>query len=73
MYLAHAAHERALYSEFGPDSGLELELAPEMANLLSNAECGPSNALSSFSKHSQQDRTLQQDRWQPGIDIQVLI
>jgi hypothetical protein len=46
----------------------------EMTNLLSNAECGPSNALSTFAKHSQQDRTLQQDRWQSGQGIpQVLL
>jgi len=37
-----------------------------MSNLLSNAECGPSNALSTLSKYSQQDKTLQQDRWVQG-------
>jgi len=37
-----------------------------MTNLVSNPDCGPSNALSTFSKQSQQDRTLQQDRWVPG-------
>jgi len=44
-----------------------------MANLLSNAECGPSNALGTFSKHSQQDRTLQKDRWVPGSSLPQVI
>jgi hypothetical protein len=60
-----------LYGKLWPDKMAELQppFLPSdksMTNLLSNAECGPSNALASFSKHSQQDRTLQQDRWSPG-------
>lgn len=44
-----------------------------MANLLSNAECGPSNALQAFSKHSQKDTTLQQDRWFPESSIRQVL
>lgn len=37
-----------------------------MSGLLGGADCGPSNALKSFSKHVDSDKSLQRDRMQNG-------